>query len=93
MSVIVSRPPRSWAATHRMLLGLVAFAVAVAATVVIVLMTTAGSSPASRVQVPVQEQPHSQNQVPTGAQNQGPAAPEPKCLHHMGLQYMGLRPC
>jgi len=91
MSVIVSRPPRSWAATHRMLLGLVAFAVAVAATVVIVLMTTAGSSPASRLQAPAQGQITTQIPVPTGAQNQAPA--DPRCLQHMGLQYMGVRPC
>jgi hypothetical protein len=91
MSVIVSRPPRSWAAAHRMLLALVAFAAAVAATVVIVLMTTAGSSPASRVQAPDQGQIGTRIPVPTGAQNPGPA--DPRCLQHMGVQYMGLRPC
>jgi|1186.fasta_scaffold60690_1 hypothetical protein len=93
MSAIVSHPSHTWAATHRMLLGLVAFAIAVAATVAIVLMTSAGSSPSSRVQAPGQGQTHTEVQVPAGAQNQGPADTQPRCLQHMGLQYMGVRPC
>jgi hypothetical protein len=90
MSAIASRPSRTWAATHRVLLAAIAFAVAVAATVVIVLMTTAGSS---GVQAPGQGQTHTQNQLPTGAQNQGQPDTQPRCLQYMGLQYMGVRPC
>jgi hypothetical protein len=87
MTATLSRPAHTWAATHRLLLALVAFAVALAATVAIVLMT-AGSSPAPSIQAPDQGQTHTQNQIPTGARNQGPADPQPRCL-----QYMGVRPC
>jgi hypothetical protein len=85
MSVIVSRPAHTWAASHRVLLALVAFAIALVATVVIVLMTSSGSR---SIQAPDQGQSDTQNPVPTGAQNQGPAAPQPRCL-----QYMPVRPC
>ena len=90
MNAVVSRPAHTWAATHRMLIALVAAAVAATAVVLIVLMTS--SSP-SGVLAPAQGRIHTQLPVPTGAQPQGPADPGPRCVQHMGLQYMGVRPC
>ena len=86
MSAITTRSSHTWAASHRLLLAVMAFAIALAASVVIVLMTSS-SPPSSSVQAPDQGQSHTQNQVPTGAQNQGPADTATSCLQAM------VRPC
>ena len=87
MNATVSRSTHPWAATHRTLLALVTLAIAVAATVVIVLMTSAGSSPSSGVQAPGQEQTGPRIPGPAEPRNPGPDIPK-KCL-----QYMGVVPC
>ncbi len=44
MTAIESKPSRTWAATHRLMLVVVAFAVVLAATIAIVLLTPSSSS-------------------------------------------------
>jgi hypothetical protein len=92
MNATVSRSTHPWASTHRSLLALVAIAVAVVATVVIVLMTSAGPSPSSGVQAPGHGP--AAPQLPGPADPGNPGTPDiPRCLQHMGLQYMALVPC
>jgi len=93
MNATVSRSAHPWAATHRRLLALVTLAIAVVATVVIVLMTSAGTSSSSRVQAPDQGQ--TGPRIPGPAEPQSPGRPDipTRCLQHMGLQYMAVVPC
>lgn len=56
MTATVSGPARAWAATHSMLLVIVAFAVAAAATIAIVLAVSSVPSPSSPASGPAEEQ-------------------------------------
>jgi Tfp pilus assembly protein PilO len=56
MTATVSGPSRTWAATHRMLLAVVAVAVVLAAAFALVLASTSTSTSSTTTSVPVEEE-------------------------------------
>ena len=83
MSAVISRSSHPWAASHRLLLALVAFAVALAASVAIAVATSAGSSPAGPLPLPTRVHPGAQNQGQPDDMNRTRTDIEKRCLQHV----------
>jgi hypothetical protein len=83
MSAILSGSAHTWAAAHRVLLALVTLAIALAASVLIVVMTSAGSSRPSSVLAPGQGQIGTHNRGQSDNLNRTRTDLEKRCLQRM----------